>query len=148
MNKLTAGLALAAAMFAFASAATANDDPIHDRQKLMEGVRDAAKPIGLMFRGESEFDAAVVMESLKVWQKAGAKFGDLFPEGSESGQGTEAAPAIWEDREGFKAALAKWREATDSAIAANPQTLDEAKPTVGPVFQTCKGCHDTYRIEE
>jgi cytochrome c556 len=61
---------------------------------------------------------------------------------------TEAAPAIWEDRAGFEAALLKWREAVEAAQAANPMTLEAAKATVGPVFQTCKGCHDTYRIED
>ena len=34
------------------------------------------------------------------------------------------------------------------AHAAAPATLDEAKPTLGAVFKTCKGCHDTYRIED
>ena len=73
------------------------------------------------------------------------KFGDMFPEGSEGGR---AAAAIWEDREGFNAAMKKWQEATAAAIEAAPQTLDEAKGTVGPVFGTCKNCHDTYRVEE
>ena len=31
---------------------------------------------------------------------------------------------------------------------AKPATLEEAKPVVGPIFNTCKNCHDTYRIEE
>ena len=148
MKKILAGTALVALSLTFGAASIAADDPIHERHELMEGVRDAAKPIGLMLRGEADYDAAVVMQSLEVWRAAGAKFGGLFPEGSESGQDTEAAPAIWEDREGFEAALAEWVAATDKAIAANPQTLEEARPAVGPVFQTCKGCHDTYRIED
>ena len=71
-----------------------------------------------MLRGEAEFDAAVVEESLDTWRSVGSKFGSLFPEGTETGQGTEAAPAIWEDREGFDDALARWRDAVDTAIAA------------------------------
>ncbi len=136
------------AALALASVAIAADDPIHERHKLMESVGDAAKPIGQMFRGDIEFDSGVVMESLNTWASVGSKFGDLFPEGSETGQDTEAAPAIWEDREGFDEALAMWVQATDEAIAANPQTLEEAQPTVGPVFNACKNCHDSYRIDE
>lgn len=128
--------------------AIAEDDPIHERHELMEAVGDAAKPVGAMLRGQSEFDAAVLMESLKVWKKVGGKFGDLFPEGTETGGGTEAAPAIWEDREGFNAALAEWREAVDAAIEANPDSLEAAKPVAGKVFNACKNCHDTYRIED
>ena len=136
------------ALLALASVAVAADDPIGKRKDLMSDVGSAAKPIGQMFRGDVEFDAAVVMTSLKTWQDVGSKFGDLFPEGSESGNDTEAAPSIWEDREGFDEALAMWQEATASAIEANPQSLEEAQPTVGPVFNTCKNCHDNYRIDD
>lgn len=149
MIKTSVRLALAAAVLALGSAAIADHhDPIHERHELMESVRDAAKPVGLMLRGETDYDPDVVMESLELWQSVGAKFGDLFPEGSETGQGTEAAPAIWEDRDGFNDALAQWREATDKAIAADPQTLEAARPIIGPVFNACKNCHDSYRIEE
>lgn len=137
-----------AALTFLAPPVSADDDPIHERHELMEAVGDAAKPVGAMLRGKSEFDAGVVEETLGVWAKAGAEFGDLFPEGSETGGDTEAAPAIWEDREGFDAALAKWRDAVDAAIAADPQSLDAARPAIGEVFDACKNCHDSYRIED
>jgi cytochrome c556 len=130
------------------SFALAEDSPQNERHELMEGVGKAAKVIGAMFRGEAEYDAAAVQESLATFQESAGKFGDLFPEGSETGEGTEAAPAIWEDRDGFNAALQEWADATAAAIAAAPATLEDAKATVGPVFQTCKGCHDNYRIED
>ncbi len=123
------------------------DESIDTRKALMEDVGAAAKPVGLMLRGERDYDWTVALESLRTWQDVGGEFGKHFPEGSESGSGTEAAPAIWEDREGFEAALTEWSEATSSAIAAAPATLDEARPVLGAVFNTCKDCHDGYRIE-
>ncbi len=138
-------LLLAAAL---APIASAGDDPRHERHELMEDVGDAAEPVGKMFKGELDYDMDVVMASLTVWHDASMRFGELFPEGSETGEGTEAAPAIWEDRAGFDEALAKFREATEAAIAASPETLEAAKPVIGPVFETCKGCHDSYRIED
>ena len=128
--------------------AVAEEDPREKRHELMESVRDAAKPVGKMLRGDTEFDADVVMASLGTWEKVSAVFGGLFPEGTETGMDTEAAPAIWEDREGFEQALAEWRNSVLAAIDAAPQTLDEAKPTVGPIFNKCKNCHDNYRIED
>ena len=128
--------------------AATDDDPRHERHELMEGVRDAAKPIGKMFRGEAEYDADTVMASLKVFHDASGVFGDLFPPGTETGMDTEAAPAIWEDREGFDQALAEWRAAVETAMSAKPATLEDAKPVVGPVFNACKNCHDNYRIEK
>lgn len=148
MSNLKSRSLLAAITLAFASPLFAGDSPQHERHELMEGVGDAAKPLGQMLKGERDFDAGVVMSSLETFDDASARFGELFPPGSETGEGTEAAPAIWEDRAGFDEALATWADAVDAAIAANPQTLDETKPVAGEVFKSCKGCHDTYRIED
>ncbi len=148
MIKKTIHLVLMTATLSIVSIAVAGDDPIHERHELMEDVRDAAKPMGKMLRGEAEYDAEVVQASLAVFADVSKTFGGLFPEGTETGGGTEAAPAIWEDRAGFEEALAEWSNATNAAISAKPATLEEAKPVLGKVFGTCKNCHDTYRIEE
>ncbi|MDJ0793764.1 MAG: cytochrome c [Woeseiaceae bacterium] len=130
---------------AAAEAAVDAMSPQDERHELMETVKEAAQVLGPMAQGKKEYDAVAAMQALEVWQDVGSKFGDLFPEGSEGG---EAAPAIWEDREGFNAALKEWQDATAAAIAANPQTLEDAKVSIGPVFGTCKNCHDSYRIED
>ena len=123
----------------------ASEDIANERSELMKGVREATKPVGAMLRGDAEFDAAQVQESLAVYADASARLGDLVPAGSEGG---EAAPAVWEDPEGFAAAIDKWQSAVAAAIEANPQDLDSAKPVLGGVLQNCKGCHDNYRIED
>jgi cytochrome c556 len=99
------------------SIAIAGDDPAHERNELMEGVRDAAKPVGAMLKGEKEFDADTLQRSLATFAKASEKLGDLVPEGSEGG---EAAPAIWEDPDGFAAAIQEWSDAISAAVDANP----------------------------
>ena len=148
MSILKSRSLLAAITLAFTSPLFAGDSPQHERHELMEDVGEAAKPLGQMLKGERDFDADVVMASFKTFDDASARFGKLFPPGSETGEDTEAAPAIWEDRAGFDEALATWADAVDAAIAANPQTLDETKPVAGEIFNACKGCHDTYRIED
>lgn len=140
--------ATAAAEEAVGTMAPQAMSPQKERHELMESVKDGAQVVGPMLQGKKEFDAEAAMAALNGWADVAQKFGDLFPPGSETGEGTEAAPAIWEDREGFDAALKEWQDATAAAIAANPQTLEDAKATIGPVFNTCKNCHDTYRIEE
>jgi len=148
MSMQTIRVAFVAAAVVFAPFTQADEDPVHARHELMEGVGDAAKPIGEMLKGERDFDAGVVMSSFRTFEDASQKFGDLFPPGSESGEGTEAAPAIWEDRAGFEEALSTWQDAIGDAIAAQPATLEDTKPVAGAVFNACKGCHDDYRIEE
>ena len=141
-------IAIIAVATGFSVTAMAEIDPVEKRQQLMESVGKAAKPIGKMFKGEMDYDAEVVATSLQTWKKVSQLIGRLFPVGSETGGETEAAPAIWEDRAGFEAALTNWGDAVAAAIEANPQTLEAAKPSIGPVFKTCKGCHDDYRIKK
>jgi len=128
--------------------AVAGDSPQEQRHEVMEDVGAAAKTIGKMLEGETGFDAASAMNSLTTWRDAAAVFGDLFPAGSESGYDTEAKATIWSDRAGFDEALQNWATAVDAAIAANPQDLESLQTAAGPVFKTCKGCHETYRVED
>ena len=129
-------------------AAIAGADPIKARQHLMEETRDGAKVIGGMLKGEKPFDAEAAMAALKTWKKTATEAGDLFPEGSESGHDTEAKSTIWSDRAGFNEKMAIFNTEVDAAIAANPESLDALKAAAGPVFKSCKGCHDGYRIEK
>ena len=57
MSNLKSRSLLVAISLAFTTPLLAGDDPIHERHELMEGVGDAAKPIGQMLKGEREFDA-------------------------------------------------------------------------------------------
>jgi cytochrome c556 len=126
----------------------AEDDAAHERHELMEGVGEAAKPVGAMLKGEAPYDAAALQESMATFLEASEDFGQLFPPGSEGGADSRAAPAVWEDRAGFDEALRDWHDAINAAIASNPATLETARPVVGPVFNACKNCHDGYRLEE
>lgn len=130
------------------TAAVAGSDPIKARQHLMEETRDAAKVIGGMVKGEKPFDAEAAMMALKVWKKTATEAGDLFPEGSETGHDTEAKSTIWSDRAGFDEKMAVFNTKVDEAIAASPDSVEALKAVAGPVFQSCKGCHDGYRVEK
>ena len=130
------------------SPAWAADSPQEVRHEMMEAVGDAAKPVGKMLKGEQEFDATVVTKSFQVWSNAAIDFGDLFPEGSETGYDTEARETIWTDRDGFNEHLVTFTDAVISAIEDNPQDLEMLKTATGPVFKACKACHEDYRVED
>lgn len=147
MTKSMRSLLFPVAALLAGSFVLAQEDPAHARHELMEGVGDAAKPVGGMLRGEAAFDHAVLRDSLQTFLDASQEFGSLLPAGSGGGE-SRAAPAIWEDRAGFDAALEEWQQAIEAAMAANPQSLDDARPVVGPVFNACKNCHDSYRLEK
>jgi cytochrome c556 len=138
-----------AMIFALTAATAGADQPPQvARHELMENAGKAAKPIGQMFKEERPFDAGIALSSFQTWAEVAKTFGGLFPEGSETGYETEAKATIWSEREGFDAALAAFGEAVDAAIAAAPQDLESLKAAAGPVFKTCKGCHEEYRVED
>ena len=147
-RKLLSSLIIPSILLAAWQVSFAGDSPQEQRHELMEDVGSGAKTIGAMLEGERPFDAAAAMEALQTWDHAADVFGDLFPEGSETGHDTEARPTIWTDRAGFDAALQKWSEAVDAAVAADPQSLEDLQAAAGPVFKTCKACHEDYRVED
>ena len=131
-----------------ASVALADSDPIQTRQHLMEDTRDAAKVIGGMLKEKEPFNAEAAMAAFMVWKKTANEAGDLFPEGSETGHDTEARATIWTDRDGFNEKLADFGVQVEAAIWAKPDSLEALKAAAGPVFQSCKGCHEGYRVEK
>lgn len=126
----------------------AGDSPQEARHELMEDVGAAAKDIGRMMKGETEFDAVLANAGLATWAEAAYEFGGMFPEGSESGHDTEAKATIWTDRAGFDEQVELFSQKSEAAVEANPQDLDALKAVAGPVFKVCKSCHESYRIDD
>ncbi len=125
-----------------------NHDPIAQRQALMEDTRDALRPLIGMTRGQVDFDAETVSNSLAVFATTAEQAPALFPEGTETGGDTEAKATVWSDRAGFDQAFTNFGEAVAAAQAADIQSLDQLQPQLQGVLKTCRDCHDGYRVEK
>tara|TARA_R110002020_G_scaffold36134_15_gene108661 strand:+ start:241 stop:687 length:447 start_codon:yes stop_codon:yes gene_type:complete len=141
---LFAAALIGAAGFAPAIAA---DEPQVVRQEMMKKVGGATGAMAKMVKGEAAFDAEAALAALSTIAEVAAGYGEQFPEGSDTGFETEAAPAIWTDRAGFDAKLAAFKEDADAAVAAAPADLDALKAVFGPLTQNCGSCHETYRLK-
>ncbi|MBP0616384.1 c-type cytochrome [Jiella mangrovi] len=141
-------LALSGAAVLAVPAIAQNLDAIEKRQQLMKDNGKATKAGGAILKGEAEFSPAKAEEIFGQMHEIAMEFGDYFPEDSKTGGKTEAAPAIWEKPEEFKAALVKYQEDTQAAIDAAPQDLDAFKQQFGKVAQNCKGCHEEFRVDK
>ncbi|MCY0146208.1 cytochrome c [Hoeflea sp. G2-23] len=130
------------------SPAIAADEPQVVRQELMKKNGGAVGAMAKMVKGEADFNADAVLAALTSISEVAGSFGEYFPEGSETGFETEAAPAIWSDRAGFDAALAKYKTDADAALAAAPADLDALKAVFGPLTKNCGACHETYRLKK
>ncbi|WP_306118160.1 MULTISPECIES: cytochrome c [unclassified Roseitalea] len=139
-----------AAMIVAATAATAvaQDDVIEQRQQLMKDNGQAMRVLVPMARGQAEYDAEAALAAFVSIRDSALVFGDLFPEGSETGGDTRAKPEIWSDREGFDAAVAAFIDDTEAAVAAAPADLDAFRPVFGAMAQNCGDCHEVYQVPE
>lgn len=138
-------IALSAAAVLFAGVAHA--DVISDRQAIMKQKNGASMgALAKMVKGEVEYDPAAAVAAFQTMRDGITNFADLFPADSMQGGETTAAPKIWEDMDGFKAAIVKFETDLDAAIAANPQDKAAFMPVFGAVAGNCKSCHEAYRV--
>lgn len=117
--------------------------PIRDRHELMEDVGANAKKLGAALKAK---DRGTVLAMAKALNQAADKVLPLFPAGSSHPQ-SRSLDKIWSDWAGFELANKKFSMATlDLASAAVGSESVEAQAKA--VFDTCKGCHDSYRKPE
>jgi cytochrome c556 len=159
-------------LVALAAPLAAAADPIDIRKALMSSNGAAAGVSVAMFRQELAYDPAVALLALRSLSASAAAFGDYFPEGSEDPARSRAAPAVWSDRAGFDAELAKFQAAAAPAVWSDragfdaelakfqaaaaaaveaagrdgPPDLAAFQAAAGPVLETCRTCHETYQL--
>jgi cytochrome c556 len=120
------------------------------RQKGLKALGAAFKAIRDELKGESP-DAAKIREaSADITQAAGA-IDKWFPAGtgSDSGVKTDAKPEVWTDPAGFATAREAFvREANKWAQLGNSTDASAWKEGAASLGQSCKGCHDKYRVKK
>ncbi len=127
-----------------ATVVVAQTDLIAARKAVMKDIGDQTKVAGAMVKGDVAYDAAKAAIIFKSYTDGAAKFGSMFPAGTETGD-TKAAPAIWSDRAGFDAALTKFK-ADIAANVGNIGTEAGFKTAMAAVGDNCRTCHQTYKL--
>ncbi|WP_336057809.1 c-type cytochrome [Nitratireductor sp. CH_MIT9313-5] len=134
-----------------ATAVTAADDPVAARKMLMQSAAAAAGISGGMMKGDIDYNPAIAKSAIATLNAVSHTYGDYFPEGSSEGE-TTASPKIWEDGEGWQAALEKFQADTSAAAEASgkdgPADLAAFQQAVGPVLGNCKSCHENFRVQK
>ena len=129
--------------------AFAQEDPIQTRKFIMQSKSAAGKIGNAMAKGEMEFNADAADAVLKTLRAGAFAVGAFFPEESDAGENTRAAPKLWENRADFDAKLAEFQQDAQAAVQEEPpQDLEAFRAAFSSVTENCKGCHDDYRLEE
>lgn len=125
-------------------------EQIDARQKGYKSIGGAFKKVREELKKDDP-DMATLQTAAATLSERAAEMDGWFPEGTgpDSGVETEALATIWEDPEGFDAAIARFRTATSdfqTAVAAGDmETVSGAPKMLG---SSCKNCHDDYRLDD
>lgn len=119
---------------------------VKERMELMKGMGDAMKTMGAMFKGQADYDPAVVAEKAAYLADHANKIPDLTPEGSNENP-SEALPIIWQEWDGYveSSELLGTEGAKLVEIANNGAEERAAKIQFAKVSKTCGTCHEKYR---
>jgi cytochrome c556 len=123
-------------------------EPQEMRQAAMKQVGGAVGQLSAMAKGDAPFDAAAAQAAFATMNTVAKTYADLFPVGSETGFETEAAPAIWENVDDFKAKVAKFEADTGAAAALTFADAAAVGEALGPVTANCGSCHQAYRVKK
>jgi cytochrome c556 len=120
---------------------------IKARIDLMKVDLEAARLGDGMIKGTVPFDLAKAKGVFATFIDAANKEPELFPADTKTGDGTTAAPKIWEDMADFKARYVKFGSDATAAMAATTD-LASFKDGFGGVVKNCGGCHELYRVKK
>ena len=139
-----AAFALGASLHALAD--TTPEDAADYRTAVMTTLRGHLVASSMIIRGLVD-DRGQIVGHAHGLASSIDELPHIFPAGSNIGD-SEALPAIWEDEEGFAAAIEKATDAVDEFVAAAEGGDKEA---IGAAFRNvggaCRGCHDNYRVD-
>ena len=117
---------------------------VKERMESMKSIGAQMKKLGAIAKDPKLFDASQVQNSAEILQDHAAKIPTLFPEGSNE-KPSEARVEIWSDWEKF---ISIANDLVKSAVELQSVSADNFKPVFLKAAQTCKGCHQEYRIKK
>jgi len=123
---------------------------IEARQSNFKDLGGAFKAIRDQLRLTRPDPIAIEQAAQSVYEMS-QEHANWFPKGTgpETGYETAARPEIWSDSQGFAAANKRFAvEGAKLYSLVRAKNFDELKQHVPMVGQSCKGCHDKYRLPQ
>jgi len=125
------------------TAASAQTNVLQQRRAAMKEIGEQTDIGAAIAKGQQPFSAAKAQLIFQTYKDKMVGFEKLFPPGSDTGE-TKATSAVWTDRAGFDAAIAKFKQAV-ADNAANGVTEAGFKAAFSAVAENCRACHQTYK---
>jgi cytochrome c556 len=136
--------------------ALAQGDPVKTRKDIMKRAGDVTKEAAAMVRERTSFDLAKAKETFAVYEDAGKRMPELFPDSSKPSPQSVAAlksgeyissPKIWDEKPKF---LPGFEKLQNDARAAQGEVTDlvSFRAAFTRTTKNCETCHENYRIKK
>ena len=119
---------------------------VKKRMGLMKGIASEMKRLKPMVNGKTPYDVSVVQGAAKAISAHARDIGPTFPKGSAQ-HPSEASPKIWTEWEKFEASANDLQTHADALLAEAGKGVTVAKPLFASMTDTCKTCHQRYRVK-
>jgi cytochrome c556 len=137
---------LAVTVVAVGVTAAVAQSVIADRKALMKRSGDQAKLAASMIRGEAPFDLAKAKGVFETYVDKANKLTVLFPDNSKTGGETQAAAAIWQKPDDWKAQIAKFGSDAKAGLE-QIKDVESFRAVNTSMTRNCSGCHETFRVK-
>ena len=115
---------------------------VKERMDQFSQARGQMKKINGALRASDLLGVAEITSQMMAWAD---EMADAFPDGSDYAP-SQASPAIWQDKTGFAAAIARYDGAIDDLYkAARANDSNAALEGFQALGASCKSCHRAYR---
>ena len=123
---------------------------VKERMDAMGVISDNMKLIGQMLKGQQEYSLSeIAAAASRIADHSGKEITRLFPEGSTNSP-SEAKPEIWLDWQTFgnEAKELKLTAEALSDVANAGADKKEVAIAFGALANTCKTCHEQFRLKK
>ena len=141
-----AALAGAGLALSLSSTAVSAGSPVEERQATMKQVGQTMKEATAFTGAAMPYDAAKVKGLMDGLAANAKKLKALYPAESAADPKTAADPKVFANKADFDKRLAEM--GTLASAAAKSKDTDSFKAAFKPVGDTCKSCHDIYRMKK
>lgn len=129
-----------------AGAALSAGKVVEERQATMKQVGQTMKEAAAFTAAQTPFDAGKVKGLMDTVAGDAKKLKGLYPADSASDPKTSADPKVWQNKADFDKRLAEMGAL--ATAAAKAKDTDSFKPAFKALGDTCKSCHDVYRMKK
>lgn len=121
---------------------------IEKRQQAFKAMIRSFEPMGMMVRGSMPFKPELFQKHAANLLKNDAANLRYFPQNSHSDK-SRAKPEIWQNLDAYKQEEAQFNQRVQALhAAAQTGDLKQIRPVFGQVAQSCKSCHDAFRLKK